>query len=103
PQAEPVHAADQRLRVRKTMMVELERADARLPRVVDEDPPEGNLRGAESRDVFEHLRGSVVDVAPLDQRELARRRHGAASGVTLVEGERVREVAGVEILVEARA
>src|SRR5205085_978957 len=102
-QPEPVHAADQPLRIREPMTVEPERADAGLPRVVDQDPPERDLRGAESRDVLEHLRGSVVDVAPLDQRELARRRHGGASGVTLVEGERVREVAGVQILVEARA
>src|SRR5207249_2018293 len=52
-QSESVHAVDQPSRIREPMTVELERADAGLPRVVDEDPSERNLRGAESRDVFE--------------------------------------------------
>ena len=95
-----MHLPDERARVGEPAPVEDERADAALPRVVDEHPAERDLRRPQACDVLEDLRRPVVDVAPLDQRELARRRHDRPAGVVLVRGERVGEVARVEVLVE---
>ena len=97
-----VHGADQAGGVGKPARVEGELPVAGLPGVVDENPPDRDLRGLQAGDVLEHLVGAGHDVAPLDQGELGGRRHGGPARVGLVVGEGLGQRADVEALVEPR-
>ena len=78
-------------RVREQRRVERELPVAALPRVVEQNPADRDLRRLEPVDVLEHLTGPVDDVAPLDQLELRRGRHDRHPGLALVVGERLLE------------